>query len=97
MPVFDAGVWELSDANSDWTPARDLAGEFPGMLRDRQRLLIIEAVKYGALPLDDRRAERLLAEIARRLAPVHARRDVVLLRYDAAVSSRRSGLAGFLA
>jgi arylsulfatase A-like enzyme len=66
MPVFDDDTWELYDTTTDWTQARDLAAEQPGKLRELQRLFLIEAVKYGALPLDDRRAERFLAEIAGR-------------------------------
>jgi arylsulfatase A-like enzyme len=66
MPVFDDDTWELYDTTTDWTQARDLASEQPGKLRELQRLFLIEAVKYGALPLDDRRAERFLAEIAGR-------------------------------
>jgi arylsulfatase A-like enzyme len=66
MPVFDDDTWELYDTATDWTQARDLAAEHPDKLRDLQRLFLIEAVKYGALPLDDRRAERFLAELAGR-------------------------------
>ena len=66
MPAFDDDTWELYDTTTDWTQARNLADEHPEKLRDLQRLFLIEAVKYGALPLDDRRVERFLAEIAGR-------------------------------
>jgi arylsulfatase len=65
-PAFDDDTWELYDTNTDWSQAQDLAAEHPDKLRDLQRLFLIEAVKYGALPLDDRRVERFLAVIAGR-------------------------------
>ena len=36
----------------------DLAAENPEKLHELQRLFLIEAVRYGVLPLDDRRVER---------------------------------------
>src|SRR4029078_10578161 len=57
MPGFDDDTWELY-APDDWTQAHDLAAEQPEHLRDLQRLFLIEAGKYGVLPLDDRRIER---------------------------------------
>ncbi len=65
-PAFDDDTWELYDTTTDWSQAHDLSGEYPDKLRDLQRLFLIEAVKYGALPLDDRRVERFLAVIAGR-------------------------------
>jgi arylsulfatase len=65
-PALDDDTWELYDTTVDWSQAHDLAAEHPDKLRDLQRLFLIEAVKYGALPLDDRRVERFLAVIAGR-------------------------------
>ena len=65
-PALDDDTWELYDTTTDWSQAHDLAAEHPDKLRDLQRLFLIEAVKYGALPLDDRRVERFLAELAGR-------------------------------
>jgi arylsulfatase len=65
-PVLDDDTWELYDTATDWTQAHDLAASNPQKLRELQRLFLIEAVKYGALPLDDRRVERFLAELAGR-------------------------------
>ena len=65
-PAFDDDTWELYDTTTDWSQAHDLAAQYPEKLRDLQRLFLIEAVKYGALPLDDRRVERFLAVIAGR-------------------------------
>jgi hypothetical protein len=66
VPAFDDDVWELYDTRTDWTQARDLASEQPDRLHELQRLWLIEATRYGVLPLDDRAAERLLPEIAGR-------------------------------
>jgi arylsulfatase len=66
LPPLDDDVWELYDTATDWTQAHDLAGEQPDRLAALQRLFLIEAVKYGVLPLDDRRIERFNSEIAGR-------------------------------
>ena len=52
--------------STDWTQAHDLAAEHPDRLAALQRLFLIEAVKYGVLPLDDRRIERFNSELAGR-------------------------------
>jgi arylsulfatase len=67
MPAFDDDVWELYDgAGGDFSQKRDLAKEQPERLAHLQRLWLIEAVKNGVLPLDDRGAERLNSELAGR-------------------------------
>jgi arylsulfatase len=66
MPAFDDDVWELYDAESDWSQARDLSKEYPEKLHELQRLWLIEATRYGVLPLDDRSAERISPEAAGR-------------------------------
>ncbi len=63
---FDEDVWELYDTNSDWTQAHDLASEQPQTLAELQRLFLIEAGKYSALPLDDRTFERFNPDLAGR-------------------------------
>jgi arylsulfatase len=65
LPALDDDVWELY-APGDWTQANDLAAENPEKLHELQRLFLIEAVRYGALPLDDRRVERFEPHIAGR-------------------------------
>ncbi len=62
---FDDDTWELYGPD-DWTQSNDLAATNPGKLAELQRLWLIEAVKYSVLPLDDRRAERLIPEKAGR-------------------------------
>jgi arylsulfatase len=64
-------VWELYDTTSDWTQARDLAGEQPEKLRELQRLFLIEAARHNVLPLEDRVAELANPDTAGR--PVLAR------------------------
>jgi hypothetical protein len=66
LPAFDDDKWELYDTNADWSQAHDLAGEFPEVLENLKRLFLIEAIKYGVLPLDDRRVERFNADLAGR-------------------------------
>ena len=63
---FDEDVWELYDTNTDWTQAHDLAKENPKKLAELQRLFLIEAAKYSALPLDDRTFERFNPDLAGR-------------------------------
>ena len=63
---FDEDVWELYDTNTDWTQAHDLAKQNPKKLAELQRLFIIEAGKYSALPLDDRTFERFNPDLAGR-------------------------------
>jgi arylsulfatase A-like enzyme len=65
MPALDDDVWELY-APDDWTQSHDVSAENPAMLAKLQRLFLIEATRYGVLPLDDRRVERFNAELAGR-------------------------------
>jgi arylsulfatase A-like enzyme len=65
LPPYDDDVWELYGPD-DWTQARDLAPEQPEKLAELQRLFLIEAVRYGVLPLDDRRVERFVPALAGR-------------------------------
>ena len=67
LPPIENDVWELY-APDDWSQAHNIAKENPEMLKDLQRLFLIECVKYNVLPLDDRRIERLSPETAGRPA-----------------------------
>jgi arylsulfatase A-like enzyme len=66
LPAFDDDVWELYDTTKDWTQSRNLAKDNPAKLHELQRLWLIEAAKYGVLPLDDRRVERFNPDLAGR-------------------------------
>jgi arylsulfatase A-like enzyme len=65
VPAFDDDVWELY-APDDWSQAHDLSASKPEKLHEMQRLFLIEATRYNVLPLDDRGAERLDADMAGR-------------------------------
>jgi arylsulfatase A-like enzyme len=65
LPAFDDDVWELYSPD-DWTQAHNIAAEQPAKLAELQRLFLIEAAKYGVLPLDDRRVERFNSDLAGR-------------------------------
>ena len=65
QPLKD-DVWELYDAQSDFSLANDLGAKNPQKLKDMQALFLTEAVKYSVLPLDDRTLERLNAALVGR-------------------------------
>ncbi|MEF2978602.1 arylsulfatase [Subtercola sp. YIM 133946] len=71
LPAFDDDVWELYDASTDYSQARNLAAENPELLARLQRLWLIEATKYNVLPIDDRGIERATPEIAGRPTLIH--------------------------
>ena len=70
-------VWELYDTNSDWSQAHDLAAERPEKLEELKRLFLFEAVKYGVLPLDDRRVERFNPDLAGRPTLIRGNRQLL--------------------
>jgi arylsulfatase A-like enzyme len=65
LPAYDDDVWELY-APTDWTQAHNIAADNPAMLKELQRLFLIEGVKYNVFPLDDRRVERFNSDLAGR-------------------------------
>jgi hypothetical protein len=69
---FDEDVWELY-AEGDWTQARDVASENPDKLRELQRMWLIEAARYGVLPMDDRMVERADAAVSGRPTLIRGR------------------------
>jgi hypothetical protein len=77
MLAFDDDVWELYDTTTDWSQARDLSAEQPERLHELQRLWLIEAVRYGVLPIDDRAAERLNPDIAGRPTLIHGKSQLL--------------------
>jgi hypothetical protein len=66
LPAFDDDVWELYDGGTDYSQAHDLARQHTDKLHELQRLWLIEATKYNVIPLDDRTAERVNADLAGR-------------------------------
>jgi arylsulfatase A-like enzyme len=75
--AFDDDVWELYDTGKDWSQARDLSKEHPDKLHELQRLWLIEARRFGVLPLDDRSAERVNPDIAGRPTLVQGNRQIL--------------------
>lgn len=56
---FDGDQWELYNLEEDFSQSNNLAQKHPEKLKALQELWWVEAGKYGVLPLDDRRWERL--------------------------------------
>lgn len=56
-------VWELFNANVDFSLTRDLSAKEPERLKAMQALFMKEAEKYHVLPLDDRLLERTNAAL----------------------------------
>lgn len=56
---FDSDPWELYKLDEDFSQSVNLAQKHPDKLKEMQELWWAEAGKYGVLPLDDRRFERL--------------------------------------
>ena len=77
LPKLTENVWELYDTSTDWTQTNDLAKEQPEKLEELQRLFLIEAAKYNVLPLDDRRAERFIPEVAGRPSLIKGNRQLL--------------------
>ena len=76
-PAFDDDVWELYDTTKDWSQAHDLSKEMPDKLHELQRLWIIEATRYGCLPMDDRMMERMNSDTAGRPVIVRGNSQVL--------------------
>jgi hypothetical protein len=55
---FAADRWELYYIEDDFSQSHDLASAYPERLRELQELFLVEAARFGVLPLDDRFAER---------------------------------------
>ena len=64
-PLAD-DVWQLYNANEDFSQANNLADKYPERLADLQKLFMDEALKYKVLPIDDRSIERFDPGIAGR-------------------------------
>ncbi len=65
-PPLKDDVWELYHVDEDFSQANNLAEKNPAKLKELQEIFMKEAEKNHVLPIDDRRSERLNAEIAGR-------------------------------
>ncbi len=54
--------WELYHVENDFSQANDLAAENPEKLEELVKQFFAEGARYGVLPLDDRKTERLNVE-----------------------------------
>src|SRR5262249_18447620 len=59
---FQKDTWELYDTRADFSLAEDVAKKNPKKLAELQAQFMNEAKKHHVLPLDDRFAERAIAE-----------------------------------
>jgi arylsulfatase A-like enzyme len=71
-------VWELYDGATDWSQANNVADKYPDKLAELQDLFMIEGARYNVFPLDDRRAERMIPEVAGRPDLMGGRTSVTL-------------------
>ncbi len=77
QPPLNEDDWELYDTTKDWSQAHDLAGRMPEKLAELKRLFDLEAARYNAFPLDDRKAERTNPDLAGRPVFVHGNTQVL--------------------
>ena len=77
QPPLAKDVWELYDTTKDGAQAHDLAKQMPEKLAELQRLFELEASKYNVFPLDDRKAERAIPDIAGRPAVVRGKTQLL--------------------
>ena len=75
--AFDDDVWELYDTGEGLEPGTRSSEEHPDTLHELQRLWLIEATRYNVLPLDDRIAERILADLAGRPTLIQGNRQLL--------------------
>src|SRR4029434_763686 len=61
--TLQTDIWELYDTRSDFSLANDLAAQNPAKLKEMQAAFLVEAEKNRVLPLDDRGAERMVAQL----------------------------------
>lgn len=86
-PAFNDDVWELYDTSKDWSQAEDVSRKYPEKLRDLQRLWLMEAQRFNVLPLDDRKFERFIPELAGRPSLVHGDSQLI---FDGMILSEQS-------
>lgn len=76
LPALDDDVWELYDLRSDFTQAVDLAASNPKKLEEMKEIFRREAIKYKVFPIDDRKAERIVAAVAGRPDILKGRKEM---------------------
>jgi arylsulfatase A-like enzyme len=71
-------VWQLYNANEDFSLSKDLASQNAGKLKAMQDLFMQEAEKYHVLPIDDRVMERMDATAMGRPTIMEGRTSMTL-------------------
>jgi arylsulfatase len=76
LPELDDDVWELYDLRSDFTSAVNLAATRPEKLTEMKAIFTREAIKHKVFPIDDRKAERMVASVAGRPDILKGRKEM---------------------
>jgi arylsulfatase len=65
LPLYTEDKWELYDLRSDFSQAVDIAAQNPQKLKEMLAIFDQEAIRNHVYPIDDRKAERIVADIGR--------------------------------
>jgi arylsulfatase len=76
LPELDDDVWELYDLRNDFTSAVILAASNPKKLAEMKEIFRREAIKHKVFPIDDRKAERIVASVAGRPDILRGRKEM---------------------
>ena len=76
LPALEDDVWELYDLRNDFTAAVDLAASNPKKLDEMKAIFTREAIKHKVFPIDDRKAERIVAAVAGRPDILKGRKEM---------------------
>ena len=76
FPPLEKDVWELYNLNTDFTQAVDLASTNSNKLEEMKAIFNREAIKYKVFPIDDRKAERIVASVAGRPDILKGRKEM---------------------
>ncbi|MBC7777243.1 MAG: arylsulfatase [Phycisphaerae bacterium] len=71
-------VWELYNANEDFSLSKNLAAQNPAKLKELQALFMKEGEKYHVLPIDDRLTQRMDAKTVGRPTVMDGRTSLTL-------------------
>lgn len=78
LPDLHEDVWELYNVDEDFSQANNLAAANPAKLKELQEVFNKEAIRNHVFPIDDRRSERFLADIAGRPDLLAGRKSMTL-------------------
>ncbi len=66
LPALKEDVWELYHVEEDFSQANNLAEKHPEKLKELQEIFNREAIRNHVFPIDDRRSERMIPQVAGR-------------------------------